>query len=191
MDAMPLARDRSAACSGVAPIRDERGQGQPGDDLRNKAIDFSDSTRAMAASSADAAPSSTSPLPSGTATPTSTGDEAMRIEREREILKTGKRSIEVTWSLTSLGAERARTRGVARTGAQPLASRTASTCATSPTTKPPMPGLRASPAQKRLLDQRGHRHRALRGLPLSARGQPALCRPGAGGLDAIMTAPIA
>ena len=28
-------------------------------------------------------------------------------EREREILKTGKRSIEVTWSLTSLGAERA------------------------------------------------------------------------------------
>ena len=33
--------------------------------------------------------------------------QAMRIEREREILKTGKRSIEVTWSLTSLGAERA------------------------------------------------------------------------------------
>ena len=31
----------------------------------------------------------------------------MCIEREREILKTGKRSIEVTWSLTSLGAERA------------------------------------------------------------------------------------
>ena len=33
--------------------------------------------------------------------------QALRIEREREILKTGKRSIEVTWSLTSLGAERA------------------------------------------------------------------------------------
>ncbi len=33
--------------------------------------------------------------------------QAMCIEREREILKTGKRSIEVTWSLTSLGAERA------------------------------------------------------------------------------------
>ena len=31
----------------------------------------------------------------------------MRIEREREIIKTGKRSIELTWSLTSLGAERA------------------------------------------------------------------------------------
>ena len=31
----------------------------------------------------------------------------MRIEREREILKTGKRSIEVTWSLTSLGTDRA------------------------------------------------------------------------------------
>ena len=31
----------------------------------------------------------------------------MRIKREREILKTGQRSIEVTWSLTSLGAERA------------------------------------------------------------------------------------
>ena len=33
--------------------------------------------------------------------------QAMRIEREREILKTGKRSIEVTWSLTSLGTDRA------------------------------------------------------------------------------------
>ena len=33
--------------------------------------------------------------------------QAMRIERERENLKTGKRSIEVTWSLTSLGAEHA------------------------------------------------------------------------------------
>ena len=33
--------------------------------------------------------------------------QAMRIEREREIVKTGKRSVEVTWSLTSLDAERA------------------------------------------------------------------------------------
>ena len=33
--------------------------------------------------------------------------QAMRIERERENLNTGKRSTEVTWSLTSLGAERA------------------------------------------------------------------------------------
>ena len=33
--------------------------------------------------------------------------QAMRIERERETLKTGKRSIEVTYSLTSLSAERA------------------------------------------------------------------------------------
>ena len=33
--------------------------------------------------------------------------QAMRIERERENLKTGQRSIEVTWSLTSLSAERA------------------------------------------------------------------------------------
>ncbi len=33
--------------------------------------------------------------------------QAMRIEREREIIKTGKRSVEVTWSLTSLDAERA------------------------------------------------------------------------------------
>ena len=31
----------------------------------------------------------------------------MRIEREREILKTGERSVEVTWCLTSLGPERA------------------------------------------------------------------------------------
>ena len=33
--------------------------------------------------------------------------QALRIEREREVLKTGKRSIEVTYRLTSLGAERA------------------------------------------------------------------------------------
>ena len=33
--------------------------------------------------------------------------QAMYIEREREIVKTGKRSTEVTWSLTSLGADRA------------------------------------------------------------------------------------
>ena len=33
--------------------------------------------------------------------------QAMRIKREREVLNTAKRSIEVTWSLTSLGAERA------------------------------------------------------------------------------------
>ena len=33
--------------------------------------------------------------------------QAMRIERERQILKTGKSSIEVTWSLTSLGTDRA------------------------------------------------------------------------------------
>ncbi len=33
--------------------------------------------------------------------------QAMRIEREREILKTGERSVEVTWCLTSLGPERA------------------------------------------------------------------------------------
>ena len=33
--------------------------------------------------------------------------QAMRIEREREILKTGERSVEVTWCLTSLGPKRA------------------------------------------------------------------------------------
>ena len=33
--------------------------------------------------------------------------QALRIGREREILNTGKRSVEVTWSLISLGAERA------------------------------------------------------------------------------------
>ena len=33
--------------------------------------------------------------------------QAVRIEREREILKTGTRGIEVTYSLTSLGADRA------------------------------------------------------------------------------------
>ena len=33
--------------------------------------------------------------------------QAARIEREREVLKTGKRSIEVAYSLTSLGADRA------------------------------------------------------------------------------------
>ena len=33
--------------------------------------------------------------------------QARRVKREREILKTGKRSVEVTWSLTSLSADRA------------------------------------------------------------------------------------
>ena len=33
--------------------------------------------------------------------------QALCIQREREIIKTGQRSTEVTWSLTSLGAERA------------------------------------------------------------------------------------
>ena len=33
--------------------------------------------------------------------------QAIRIEREREILKTGERSVEATWCLTSLGPERA------------------------------------------------------------------------------------
>ena len=33
--------------------------------------------------------------------------QAVRIERERESIKTGERSLEVTWCLTSLGAERA------------------------------------------------------------------------------------
>jgi len=30
-----------------------------------------------------------------------------RIERRRETIKTGRRGVEVTWSLTSLGADRA------------------------------------------------------------------------------------
>ena len=64
----------------------------------------------------------------------------MRIEREREIIKTGQRSTEATWSLTSLDAERAGleellalvrnrwvTAGTSRTGS--------TMCATSPTTK--------------------------------------------------------
>ena len=33
--------------------------------------------------------------------------QAIRVEREREVLKTGERSLEVTWCLTSLGPERA------------------------------------------------------------------------------------
>ena len=70
----------------------------------------------MAASSAAAAPPSTSPVTLGTATPTSTHDarryarrQAIRIEREREreLVKDGTRSIEVTYCLTSLGPERA------------------------------------------------------------------------------------
>ena len=65
-------------------------------------------TRPMGASSADVAPPSTSPPPPGMAMPPCTGRrQAMRIERERETLKTGARSIEVTYCLTSLAAERA------------------------------------------------------------------------------------
>ena len=33
--------------------------------------------------------------------------QAMRVERERQIVKTGQRNTEATWSLTSLGSERA------------------------------------------------------------------------------------
>ena len=76
--------------------------------LRRRAPRTKPSTRAMAASSAAAAPSSTSPLPSGTATPPSTG-AARRCGSSvsARSSRTGKRSVEVTWSLTSLGAERA------------------------------------------------------------------------------------
>ena len=50
--------------------------------------------------------------------------QALRIEREREVLNTDKRSIEVTYSLTSLGADRAGPEELtARPGAQPLAYR--------------------------------------------------------------------
>ena len=66
------------------------------------------STRAMAASSAAAVPPSTSPAPNGTATRTSTG-AARRCASNASARSSrpGKSSIEVTWSLTSLGTDRA------------------------------------------------------------------------------------
>ena len=110
--------------------------------------------------------------------------QAMRIEREREILKTGKRSIEVTWSLTSLGAEHA--------GPEELLDLVRNHWHIENRLhyvrdfhlrRRPLPGVRTPcAAQSRLSDQRGHRHRALRRpLPLPARSQPPLCRPRPGG----------
>ena len=89
--------------------------------------------------------------------------QAMRIEREREILKTGKRRHRGDLEPHLARRRARRTRGVARTGAQPLAYREPPALrARLHLRRRPMPGLRASPAQKsRLLDQRGHRHRAL------------------------------
>ena len=115
----------------------------------------------MAASSAAAVPPSTSPAPNYANL--HGRRQAMRIEREREILKTGKRSIEVTWSLTSLGTDRA--------GPEELLALVRNhwhienrlhyvrdftydedRCRAY---------VRHLPPQSRLPDQRGHRHRAL------------------------------
>ena len=98
-----------AACSGVAPIRSDN-QEMIFEDL--KAIDFSDALwhetvdkghgrierRRCAVVDLSAAEWDLANL----------HGRRQAIEGDRaEILKTGKRSIEVTWSLTSLGAERA------------------------------------------------------------------------------------
>ncbi len=62
----------------------------------------------MAASSGACTRSSTSPGPHGTATPPFTaGARPSASKREREIVKTGERSLEVTRCLTSLAPERA------------------------------------------------------------------------------------
>ena len=97
-----------------------------------------------------------------------------------EVLNTAKRSIEVTWSLTSLGAERAGPEELLALVRNHWAHRKPSALrARLHRRRRPVPGVRAPPAsQPRLPDQRGHLHRALqRPLPLPARGQPALCRP--------------
>ena len=87
--------------------------------------------------------------------------------REREILKTGKRSIEVTWSRH---LARRRARRTARSSLElvrtPLAYREPpARCATSlgdETTATPGPTCVTCPDNLSLLDQRGHRQRALR-----------------------------
>ena len=62
--------------------------------------------------------------------------QALRIERERHIPKTGRRSVEVSYSLTSLGPDRAGPRSCWPWCTTIGTSRTASTtCATSPATK--------------------------------------------------------
>ena len=88
-------------------------------------------------------------------------------------------------AITTFHRRRARrTRGAARPRAQPLAHREPpALCARLHLRRRSLPGVRAPPAQKSgLLEQRGHRHRALRRpLPLRTRGQPALRRPRPGG----------
>ena len=110
--------------------------------------------------------------------------QAMRIEREREILKTGKRSIEVTWSLTSLGAERAGPEELLELVRNHwhIENRLHYVRDFTYDEDRCRAYVRHLPRNLACLTNAGHRHRALRRtLPLSARGQPALCRPGAGG----------
>ena len=164
---------RRAACSGAAPrVRDQRHQGQSGNHPRRpgKAIDFSDAPwhetvdkghgrierRRCAAVDLSGAEwdgyANLHGLPPGDAHRTRARDPQDRAS-----------SIEVTWSLTSLGTDRAGPEELLALVRNSLAHRkpAALRASTSPTTKTAA-GRMASPApQSRLPDQRGHRHRAL------------------------------
>ena len=88
-DARP-ARDGALPARAPRRLRDQRHQGQSGNHPRRpQAIDFSDGTKPSTTSSS-AALSSTSPAPNGRYANLHGRRQAMRIEREREILKTGK-----------------------------------------------------------------------------------------------------
>ena len=135
----------------------------------------------MVALSADAAPSSTSALPSGDGYAHLHGRrQAMRMERERKMLKTGKRSIEVTWSLTSLGAERAGPKELLDLVRNHwhIENRVHYVRDFTYDEDRCRAYVRHLPGKSGLLEQRGHRYRALRRtLPICTRGQPALRRP--------------
>ena len=165
-------RKPRAACSGAAPTMWSGGEGRrPSSKTSRRSTSAmrpgtKPSTRAMAASSVGAVPSSTSPLPSGTATPISMA-AARRCARTERILKTGKRSIAY-----SARRRPRRARGLVRNHWHIAAARAVHLS--------PLPGLRAPHApQSCLSDQRRHRHRAQRPLPLPPE-EPPLRRPRTG-----------
>ena len=120
--------------------------------------------------------------------------QAMRIEREREIVKDGTRSIEVTYCLTSLAPE--------RTDPEQLLALVRNhwhienclhyvrdftydedRCRAY---------VRHLPPKSRLPDQRGHRHRALQGpLPLPAEANRHYAARAQDALDTILNPPTA
>ena len=190
-----------AGCSGVAGLRDERGQGQPGGDLRRPQGVSTVSDALWHAPTVDkghgrierrrcANVVDLSGAGSGTATPTSRMGDAQampRIEREREILtQTGKRSIEVTCEPHLCSAQSAPAPEEARTGAQPSGSREPKHLRArpwSPTTKTDAGPTCVTLPRNLACLTRGHRHRAARRTLPNLRQRPTgtMPCPGAGG----------